>query len=69
MSEVRMFGIPRGGATRRGAFAFSGEDEKEAARLFYVAATRATQRLVMGVSEDRAGSLSVKFLATQKEIE
>ena len=26
-----------------------GEDEKEAARLFYVAATRATQRLVMGV--------------------
>ena len=29
----------------------SGEDEKEAARVFYVAATRATQRLVMGVSE------------------
>jgi Nuclease-related domain/UvrD-like helicase C-terminal domain/AAA domain len=27
-----------------------GEDEKEAARVFYVAATRATQRLVMGVS-------------------
>lgn len=26
-----------------------GEDEKEAARVFYVAATRATQRLVMGV--------------------
>ncbi len=25
------------------------EDEKEAARVFYVAATRATQRLVMGV--------------------
>ena len=25
-----------------------GEDEKEAARVFYVAATRATQRLVMG---------------------
>ncbi len=29
-----------------------GEDEKEAARLFYVAATRATQRLVMGVGGD-----------------
>ena len=29
-----------------------GEDEKEAARVFYVAATRATQRLVMGVSGD-----------------
>ena len=26
-----------------------GEDEKKAARVFYVAATRATQRLVMGV--------------------
>ena len=26
-----------------------GKDEKEAARVFYVAATRATQRLVMGV--------------------
>lgn len=29
-----------------------GEDEKEAARVFYVAATRATQRLVMGVGRD-----------------
>ena len=29
-----------------------GEDEKEAARMFYVAATRATQRLVMGVGGD-----------------
>jgi superfamily I DNA/RNA helicase len=28
------------------------EDEQEAARVFYVAATRATQRLVMGVSGD-----------------
>ena len=27
-----------------------GEDEQEAARVFYVAATRATQRLVIGVS-------------------
>jgi superfamily I DNA/RNA helicase len=27
----------------------AGEDEKEAARVFYVAATRATQKLVMGV--------------------
>jgi superfamily I DNA/RNA helicase len=27
-----------------------GETEKEAARVFYVAATRATQRLVMGVA-------------------
>ncbi|MGB2882715.1 MAG: 3'-5' exonuclease, partial [Rhodoferax sp.] len=29
-----------------------GEDEKEAARVFFVAATRATQRLVMGVGGD-----------------
>ena len=30
----------------------TGEDEKDEARLFYVAATRATQRLVIGVSGD-----------------
>ena len=30
----------------------AGEDEKEAARVFYVAATRATQRLVITVSGD-----------------
>ena len=29
-----------------------GEDEQEAARMFYVAATRATQRLVIGVGGD-----------------
>jgi superfamily I DNA/RNA helicase len=29
-----------------------GEDEKEASRVFYVAAARATQRLVMGVGGD-----------------
>jgi superfamily I DNA/RNA helicase len=37
----------------------AGEDEKEAARVFYVAATRATQRLVIGVSGD--GGLGMKF--------
>ena len=37
----------------------AGEDEKEAARVFYVAATRATQRLVMGVGGD--GYLSKKI--------
>jgi DNA helicase IV len=35
------------------------EDEKEAARVFYVAATRATQRLVMGVGGD--GKLGVRL--------
>ena len=30
----------------------NGEDEQEAARVFYVAATRATQRLVIGVGGD-----------------
>ena len=35
-----------------------GEDEREEARLFYVGATRATQRLVIGVSgEGRFGRL------------
>ena len=32
-----------------------GEDEKDAARVFYVAATRATQRLVIGVKLDGVG--------------
>ncbi len=36
-----------------------GEDEKEAARVFYVAATQATQRLVMGVGG--TGSFNDKF--------
>jgi ATP-dependent exoDNAse (exonuclease V) beta subunit len=34
----------------------NGEDEKEAARVFYVAATRATQRLVMGLGRDRGSA-------------
>ena len=36
-----------------------GEDEKEAARVFYVAAARATQRLVIGIEGD--GKLSNQF--------
>ena len=36
-----------------------GEDEQEAARVFYVAATRATQRLVMGIEGD--GKLCTRF--------
>ena len=38
-----------------------GENKKEAARGFYVAATRATQRLVLGVGGDGrfAGRLSI----------
>ena len=39
-----------------------GEDEKEAARVFYVAATRATQRLMMGVGGESKGKLAAKFL-------
>lgn len=35
----------------------AGEDEKEAARVFYVAATRATQRLVIGVGDNASGLL------------
>ena len=37
----------------------NGEDEQEAARVFYVAATRATQRLVIGVGGD--GGFGMKF--------
>ena len=36
-----------------GCMPAAGEDEKEAARVFYVAATRATQRLVIGVGGGR----------------
>ena len=35
-----------------------GEDEQEAARVFYVAATRATQRLVMGATSGIGDSMS-----------
>ena len=41
----------------------AGEDEKDAARVFYVVATRATQRLVMGVGGD--GGFGVQFSATE----
>ena len=40
-----------------------GKDEKEAARVFYVAATRATQRLVMGVGCH--GGFGVQISATE----
>ena len=37
-----------------------GEDEQEAARVFYVAATRATQRLVIGVGGDGGFGMRLK---------
>ncbi|WP_201740896.1 DEAD/DEAH box helicase [Rhodoferax sp. TS-BS-61-7] len=40
----------------------AGEDEKEAARVFYVAATRATQRLMLGVGGD--GGFGAQISAT-----
>ena len=40
------------------------EDEQEAARVFYVAATRATQRLVIGVG----GGLEVGWALTSKSL-
>lgn len=40
-----------------------GEDEQEAARVFYVAATRATQRLVVGVGGD--GGFGAQISATE----
>jgi superfamily I DNA/RNA helicase len=40
----------------------AGEDEREEARLFYVAATRATQRLAIATVE--AGALAKQLLAT-----
>ena len=37
-----------------------GEDEQEAARVFYVAAPRATQRLVIGVGGDEGFGTRLK---------
>ena len=39
-----------------------GEDELEAVRVFYVAAARAMQRLVIGVGGDGGGGLGVEGL-------
>lgn len=41
----------------------AGEDEQEAARVFYVAATRAMQRLAMGVGGD--GGFGAQISATE----
>ena len=38
----------------------AGEDEKEAARVFYVGATRATKGLVMGVGGDNGFGLRLR---------
>lgn len=38
------------------------EDEKKAARVFYVAATRATQRVLIGLSGGSTGGFAGKFL-------
>ena len=44
----------------------SGEDEKEAARVFYVAATRATHRLVILVSSRSTFAINLQSLTTQR---
>jgi superfamily I DNA/RNA helicase len=43
-----------------------GEDEKEAARVFYVAATRATQRLILGV--DGPSTFGINLALTQAQV-
>ena len=46
----------------------AGEDEKEAARVFYVAATRATQKLVIGVSGNAGFGASFGSINARKSI-
>lgn len=41
----------------------AGEDEKEAARLFYVAATRATQKMLVGVTVNSGNTMKPLNLA------
>jgi len=45
----------------------AGEDEQEAARVFYVAATRATQRLVMGVGTGDDGIFGRRLVGQKNE--
>jgi superfamily I DNA/RNA helicase len=40
-----------------------GEDEREEAKLFYVCATRATQRLIVCLSGSGPGSLRIALLS------
>ena len=47
--------FPVAGLPGVGHMPAKGKDEQEAARVFYVAATRATQRLVIGVGGDGSG--------------
>jgi ATP-dependent exoDNAse (exonuclease V) beta subunit len=44
-----------------GHMAGQGEDEKDEARLFYVGATRATHRLIIGLSG--SGQFATRFAA------
>jgi superfamily I DNA/RNA helicase len=50
MKVSKRFEFPVVAKTGVGHMPEAGEDEKEAARVFYVAATRATQRLVVTLS-------------------
>ncbi len=50
MKVSRGLEFPLVGLSGVGRMPAKGKDEQEAARVFYVAATRATQRLVLGVS-------------------
>jgi ATP-dependent exoDNAse (exonuclease V) beta subunit len=43
----------------------AGEDEQEAARVFYVAATRATHRLVIGVNGQ--GKFNKRLLSPRQQ--
>ena len=52
MKVSKGLGFPVMARPSVGRMPAEGEDEQEAARVFYVAATRATQRLVIGVGGD-----------------
>ena len=55
MKVIKGLELPAVALSGVGHMPVAGEDEKEAARVFYVAATRAMQRLVLGVM--RSGGL------------
>jgi superfamily I DNA/RNA helicase len=52
MKASKGLGFPVVAMSGVGHMPAKGEDEQEAVRVFYVAATRATQRLVIGMGGD-----------------
>ena len=65
MKISKGLGFPLVASPAVGHMPAAGEDEQEAARVFYVAATRATQRLVIRVGGGAGLGQRVTYLSLQ----